>query len=422
MNNKSKLVPNPALYRARWILPISSPPIEDGGVIVRGLSIDEVGRYSEMKTRWPSNAVVDLGDAIILPGLINCHTHLNNSALKDQTPCGGGDMIAWIEAQQKAWNNTAPDVLSAAQTRSWRSLTSLGTIAVANIDHELFNPDNVSTEPLWSLVFYEVRGFNRNRAEKNLKHAEALQAKGAKMVSGVWQRFALSPHGPHSLSPEILVRVAQRCIRRGDVVSMHVAESEEEVGFLYGTDDRFKSALKRWGYWEKDFQIPRCSPVVYLKQLGILTAELMAVHAVHLDDEDINLLASAGSTVCLCPRSNDYIGVGQPRVGDMLRAGIRTCLGSDGPASNDTLSIFDEMAFLRSRHPHVSPADVLRMATLNGAEALRIDSLLGSLEINKVGRFLVYRGDIGNDPVEAITSGIDVTMLEWSGGEIDLRK
>lgn len=97
------------------------------------------------------------------------------------------------------------------------------------------------------------------------------------------------------------------------------------------------------------------------------------------------------------------------------------CLGTDGLASVDTLNLFDEMAFIRSNHPNVAPAEILKMATLNGATSLRMDSLFGSLEMNKVGRFLVYGGDCAGDPYEVLTGGIDMSKLEWAGGELDLR-
>lgn len=413
--------PNPALFRARWVVPVSAPPIEDGGVIVRGLTIEEVGRFSDLRKLMPAQAVVDLGEAVLLPGLVNCHTHLDNAALAGKTPEGGGDMIAWIAAQQGAWTVTSADERRAAWIAAWHSLPSLGTIAVADISCTSFERAVIGPEPLWGLVFYEVRGFGPERAEASFSRAKELRAAGAKAVSGVWYRFATYAHGPHSLHVETLRAVADEAVKRGDPFVIHLAESPEERGFLLGTDDRFAVALKQWGYWEDGFTAPGCSPVQYLKKLGALGPETIAVHNVQLDDADIATFAASGATACLCPRSNDYIGVGQPRVGDFISAGIPLCLGTDGLASAPSLSLFDEMAHLRRRHPGLDPAVVLHMATLGGARALRMDSLAGSLEMNKLGRFLAWRGDCGNDPLDALTAGVDHGDLTWVGGEIDLR-
>jgi aminodeoxyfutalosine deaminase len=421
MNSESQKIPNPALYRARWVLPVESPPIEDGAVIVRGLSIDAVGPYKDLKRNWPDQAVVDLGEAVLLPGLINCHTHLDNAAFAGQTPVGGGDMISWIEAHQRAAAGTGAEERKHAWVEAWHSLPDLGTIAVADITYEPFSKDIVGGEPLWGSVFYEVRGFDRERAGSNHEHARMLRARAAEQVSGVWMRFAVSPHGAHSLHADVLTAVAESCLQRGDVVTMHLAESPEEVEFLRSGGGPFRDALERWGYWDDDWQAPGCSPVQYLKRLGLLRPELMAVHCVQLDDDDIADLAASGATACLCPRSNEQIGVGQPRVTDLLAAGVRCSIGTDGPASVDSLSLFDEMAFLRHRHPEVAPGDVLRMATINAARALRMDAIFGGLAPNKLGRFLVYRGDVGDNSVEAVTSGIDPDKLTWAGGDIDLR-
>lgn len=413
--------PNPALFRARWVLPVSSPPIADGGVIVRGLTIEEVGRFADLRKLMPAQAVVDLGDVVLLPGLVNCHTHLDNSALAGKTLVGGGDMIAWIEAQQAAWFATEEPDRRAAWIAAWHSLPSLGTIAVADISSTPFERAVIGPEPLWGAVFYEVRGFGAQRAAASFARARELRAAGAKAVSGVWFRFAAYAHGPHSLHEDLLRDVADEAKKRGDPFVIHLAESQEERGFLLGSDNRFAEALKKWGYWEDGYRPPGLSPVQYLNTLGVLGPEAIAVHCVQCDDADIATFAASGATACLCPRSNDCIGVGQPRVGEFIAAGIPLCLGTDGLASVASLSLFDEMAHLRRRHPGLAPADVLHMATLGGARALRMDSLVGSLELNKVGRFLAWRGDCGNDSLDAVTAGVDHGDLTWVGGEIDLR-
>ena len=191
--------------------------------------------------------------------------------------------------------------------------------------------------------------------------------------------------------------------------------STEEVAFLTGEGDRFERAIKRWGYWVEGWRPPKLRPVEYFKCLGGLRPGTIAVHCVQLRDHEIAALAESGCSVCLCPRSNDYIGVGLPRIEEMLAAGVEPCLGTDGLGSVGSLSVFDEMAFVRREYPGIDPAAVLRMATLNGALALGFEGDFGALSPGSFGRILVYNGAVEGDPEKALTSGIDHAKLSWVG-------
>jgi cytosine/adenosine deaminase-related metal-dependent hydrolase len=414
--------PNPALFRARWVLPMSAPAIADGAVIIQGLSIQAVGSYQDLRTQLPEQFHFDCGDAVLFPGLINCHTHLDNSIFSYATPRGSGDMVQWVQAHAKATRNADPELRKNVTKAAWQSLVQLGTIAVADIASTPFLPEYVPDAPLWSSIIYEVLGFNKERAEQFYQRALQMQADSQKEFSGVWQRFMLAPHGPHSLNQEILQEITEHNRRRGDLIAIHCAESPQEDSFLRGSDDSFGQMMRDWGFWQEDFQAPGCSSVQYLKQQDILGPDLLAVHCVQVDDADIETLASSKTKICLCPRSNDYIGFGMPPVEKMQAAGLHLCLGTDGLASNDSLSLFDEMAFLQQQMPQLAAADILRWATLGGAEALRIDSALGSLAENKVARFLVYSGSIGDDPYQSLVSSISHEDIHWLGGKIDMRK
>jgi cytosine/adenosine deaminase-related metal-dependent hydrolase len=145
--------------------------------------------------------------------------------------------------------------------------------------------------------------------------------------------------------------------------------------------------------------------VGYLHRLGIFSSRTLAVHCVHLDQQDHSLLQAGQVTVVTCPRSNARLGVGTAPIQKLLSAGIPVALGTDSLASNPDLDLFAEMAALVDAHEGLYPAPVLRMATLNGARALGLDDRLGSIEVGKLAALLVIPlDDPGTKPFDAVCS------------------
>ena len=407
----------PRVYRARRVVPVAGPPIDDGAVAVRNGAIEAVGRFAETAAGYNDGAVSDLGEVVLLPGLVNAHTHLDNSAMRGRAPRGAG-FIPWIEAFLRAKDETPLEIRRRATAAACAGLPALGTIAVGDISPSAFSPPFLASQPLWGQVFIEVTGFGRASGDAGLSKADRVLRQIESEYGGGRFRFAVTPHSLYSTSRIIVRAILGRNADTGRLSSLHLAESPAEVRFLTGESEDFAEAVRRWGYWEDGWEVPRLRPLGYLDKLGGLRPGVVAVHCVQLSGEEIELLTLSGCAVCLCPRSNDYIGVGQPRVADLLAAGVDPCLGTDGLGSVETLSLFDEMAFVRARHPGVEPAALLRMATLYGARALRIDGRVGSLAPGRIGRFLAYSGDAVGDPLEALTSGIDHSRLFWVGGDV----
>ena len=405
--------PKPTLHRARWVLPAVEPPIEGGAVAVREGLIEQVGKFSEIKDDYPSECVNDLGDATLLPGLVNAHAHLDNSAFEGKAPLGEGDFVAWIDALLTAKDETSQEKRREATAVACRLLPRLGTIAVGDISPTAYSPAFLAEEQIRGNVFIEVTGFNKERAESTLLEAEEKLPALEKEPAYNRLRFSVNPHALYSTHESVVKKIFMRNFQERRITSIHLSESVEEVQFLTGESDRFAGAIERWGFTESGWKPPGLTPVRLMDNLGFLRPGVITVHCVSLDDEELELLARSGVSVCLCPRSNDNIGVGQPRIAEMLAVGIEPCLGTDGLGSVQSLSVFDEMAFVRSRHPELKPELLLRMATVNGARALRFDSVLGALKTGLTGRILSYTGDVGREPLEALTSGIDHDKIHW---------
>ncbi|MFN3567855.1 MAG: amidohydrolase family protein, partial [Caldimicrobium sp.] len=171
------------------------------------------------------------------------------------------------------------------------------------------------------------------------------------------------------------------------------AESVEEVEFLLTGGGPLAELLKERGQWNESFNPPRTSSVKYLDSLGLLTDKTLLIHAIHLEEEDFQILAERGTKVCLCPRSNLYTGVGFPNLPKFLKYNITLLIGTDSLASNDRLSIFEEIRTLYSYYPEVSPLALLQMATYSGAKALGFEKY-GSLKEGSFANFIAVKTSI----------------------------
>jgi len=206
-------------------------------------------------------------------------------------------------------------------------------------------------------------------------------------------RVGLSPHSPYTISAEYLHDIFNKCQRQQIPCTTHLSESQAEVDFIGQGEGDLANKLYPFIGWE--YLIPKATglrPAKYLQQRGGMFSGNLLVHGVQLDKSEIDLLAAHNMYLALCPRSNDRLNVGKAPVADLLAAGVKLCLGTDSMASNDNLSIWDELAFAhRWFDGAIDAPTLLRMATQGGAEALGLANTLGSLTVGKVAGFQVLQ-------------------------------
>jgi cytosine/adenosine deaminase-related metal-dependent hydrolase len=183
------------------------------------------------------------------------------------------------------------------------------------------------------------------------------------------------------------------------------------VEFLQSGQGPFRTFLEERGVWDGSFTPPATGPVHYLEGLDLLDHQTLCVHAVHLGDDEIQLLAEKKAKVCLCPGSNRFLGVGRAQPEKMLAAGIRPCLGTDSLASNPQLSLWREMAILAQDHPALPAETIVAMATRYGAEALG-QSRQGHLQKGSCRPFLAVAYG-GNDPFDFLVRDVAPKELSW---------
>jgi cytosine/adenosine deaminase-related metal-dependent hydrolase len=387
-------------YRAAWIVPVSQPPIA-GGIVAtdRGI-ITAVGHYD-------GGAVEELGNVAILPGLVNAHTHLELSWMRGQVP-PSASMPAWaatLMALRRTVSHEPPEPIVDAVAEVRRS----GTCLVGDVTNTFATFEPLLDSELSAMLFRELLGFSVTDPGPVVS---AAAAQIADLTPIAWLRTSIAPHAPYSVSPVLLQAIARWS--HGRPLSIHLGESAQEIQFLAEGSGAWRALLESLGVFDAAWVAPGCGPVEYLERLGMVDANLLAVHGVYFTDAELSRLATAGATVVACPRSNRWTGAGDPPVARFYASGVRVAVGTDSLASVADLNLFAELASLRGLAAAVPAAALLRSATLGGAEALGFASELGSLEPGKRAQLLAVRlpPDVA-DVEEYLVNGIDPSALTW---------
>ncbi|HET9264773.1 MAG TPA: amidohydrolase family protein [Vicinamibacterales bacterium] len=409
----------PVLHRAAWLLPIAGPPIRDGWVLVDRGRIRAVGGPEDPVPQTPQLPVTkgrgtkgpaarDLRETVaILPGLVNAHTHLELSWMRGKVAPAGA-LPVWA-SRLIALRRTVPSESMEPIPEAVRELRAAGTSLIGEVTNTLEAWDALAGSDLSAVVFRELLGFNAADPDNlvRIAHAELDALTPLPRI-----RTAVVPHAPYSVSPALLRAIAGAA---GDgPLSVHLGESREELEFLQVGTGAWRLLLEALGVWTDAWRAPRCWPVEYLDRFGLVDKRLLAVHCVQLSDAELSRLAEAGATVVTCPRSNRWTGAGTPPVERFYASGARVAIGTDSLASVEDLSLFAELAVVRSLAPAVRAARILRSATLDGAEALGFAGELGSIQPGKRAALIAVRipPDV-EDVEEYLLSNVAAKDIRW---------
>ncbi|HIJ90013.1 MAG: amidohydrolase family protein [Desulfobulbaceae bacterium] len=393
------------LYRAPFVVPGNGPVIVDGAVLTEDGLVSAVGSYAELKD--VDARLENYEGHVIVPSLVNCHAHLELSYLAglagdSPTP---GDMTGWIRGLLAARaENHDQDTVHDAALMALARLYGGGCRTVAdigNMSESRLLGEGFKTEVLF---FLELLGLCGKSEESALA-----------TLAGIGGDIRCTPHAPYSTGPALIRALKERARATKSLFSMHVAESAQEIEFLRTGSGPFRDFLVERGVEVEAFIVPGVSAVRYLDSLGVLDEQTLCVHGVHLDDEEISLLAACGSAVCLCPGSNRFMGVGAAPVEKMLAQGIPLVLGTDSLASNPHLSLWREMQLLREDHPNIRPEAVFAMASLNGARLFGIEGKYGTIAPGVSSSLLAVRCQAKDEAelFEFLTSAGTDIHLEW---------
>ena len=368
------------LLRARLILPLSQPLISNGAVLVSGRRIVDVKPWRHFAPELRKNAL-DLGETVLLPGLVNAHCHLDYTDMAGQfaPPRHFTDWLKLLTTSKSQWK-------LADYAESWRNgaamLVRTGTTTVGDIEAvPQLLPEALDSTPLRVFSFLEMIGLTTRRPPETILQEAVEKIISLKKSRGL---AGLSPHAPYTTLPELLRLSAETGHHHRWRLCTHVAESALEFEmFVHARGEMFEW-LKRSGRDVSDCGLG--SPVKHLARHGILGPNLLAVHVNYLARGDALLLGKRKVNVVHCPRSHAYFKHSHFPLARLIRAGANVCLGTDSLASVHAsrrhppeLSMFEEMRALAAREPKLSPRIILRMATLNGARALGLERKIGEL-------------------------------------------
>lgn len=343
--------------------------VADGAVVVDDDgNVLDIGTQADVLPR-ATGAEIARFAGLLMPGLVNAHTHVELSHLRGQVP-GGAGFFPWVMSLLKARAASMDEDAASAADAAADELARAGTVAVGDVSNGLGAVHALARKGIGGIVFHEVYGYDRHRATVRLCDLARERAEVVGAWPGTDLAYAPAPHTLYTTHPDV-VRGAVRAARKEGVrSSIHLGEHPAEREFLeHGTGGvvRFAESI---GASLEGFPVPRRSPVAFADELEILGPDVILVHLTTTTRQELDLVAERRAPVVLCPRSNLMIEVRLPPVADVLAAGILPALGTDSLASNSTLDVLAEAKAIAERYPTVPAATLLAMATAAGADAL----------------------------------------------------
>ncbi len=372
------------VIRSRFIVPIDAPPIENGALAFNDGRITAIGPA----VRVGGGPILDFGDAVILPGFVNAHTHLELSLLAGIVP-PSSDFTDWLRrlfTARRERLSGEDDIRCSVRVGVDDSLRA-GVTTVGDITATpSWTREVLASSPIRAVSFGEVIaiGVLRGSLPRRLDAACHPEFAGDRM------RIAVSPHAPYTVEPDGFRACARKADEIGISLCIHLAETRAEDAFTRDGAGPLAEHLRNLDIWDEDIPISGCSPVELTERTGLLSKRTLLAHANYVTDAEIFAIARSGASVAYCPRTHDAFGHEPHRFPDMLRAGINVCVGTDSLASNPNLSVLDELRFFHLRCPDLPPEKLLDLGTLCGARALGLERDIGSLTVGKFADLTVW--------------------------------
>lgn len=393
--------PRPVIFAADLVLPVSSPPIRDGALLVENGRIAAVGPLSEVGRETPGIEVRRFPRHTIIPGAVNAHAHLG---FRRGDEPEGGSFSRWMTElisrlpEKAAWT---PE----AARNSAREAIEAGTTFMA--ESSLYGEclPQLAESGLAGTVYAEFLPFELGTPEEAV---DFIEEKVRSLREGLPSRVGVetSVHAPYTVDPKSARLAAQKVREREGRLATHLSESPEEYEFISKGTGFLADIFERFA--QVDWDGKGDSPVRYAESIGLLWPGAIAAHlATGVSEEDIEILARTGVAAAHCPRSNEYLGCGVSPVPEMLGRGIRVGMGTDGLWSSPSMNLFEETLFAVRLHGFDGETG-LKLATLFGARALDVEGETGSLERGKYADFAMVEAMPGGSGVSPETEVLEV--------------
>ncbi len=348
--------------------------IENGAIAIHDSRIVDIGTYAAVRRRNNSE-VRDLGEAVIMPGLVNAHTHLELTHHQDLIH-RTSRFTDWLSQLIRNHKSDPEWIDSAVKSGVEMSLAS-GATTVGDIHGFGKSAHTHKNSPVRTVVFFETTGFSPERTQIGVDRIDEF-LESSPQADALFLP-AVSPHAPYSTSAVLYRHCLELVQTRDLLICTHLAETKDEIEFLASGTGAFANLLNAFGISMKGWTPPRCSPVRYLKETGILACRPLLAHCNYLSDADIQSLAESGASVAFCPRAHHYFHHTSHPIFRLIKAGVNVVIGTDSLASNWSLSMLDELKYLAKTQDSLSPETIFDLVTINGARALSLNRV-GKLE------------------------------------------
>jgi 5-methylthioadenosine/S-adenosylhomocysteine deaminase len=405
------------IYSARWVVPVPAAPIENGAVAVEGQRVAGVGPHAEIVERFPESRVESFGEAIILPGLVNLHTHLELTAMRSYLENEETDFFAWLRKLTVARHElmTADDIRVSATWGACEAVRAGITCVGDASDAGMMSMLALRDVGLRGVVYQESFGPDARLAQENFEKLKA-KVEQLRTVESELLRAGVSPHAPYTVCGPQLELIADFARAEGLPLMMHAAEPAAEEMFVREGCGAFAEGLARRAI---EWKAPGVSTIQYLQQVGVLHVKPLLAHCIRVDDRDIETLRETETKVAHCPKSNAKLGHGRAPFARFLEAGVAVGFGSDSVASNNTCDILEEARFAtlmaRAGGGFIPAADALRVATFGRGLSEGALADLAIVSLTGVHQLPSY------DPIATLifaSSGRDVILTVVAGREV----
>lgn len=397
------------ILAAAWIAPMSSPIFRDGAIAIAEGKIVAVGDAGKIRSEYPGAEMTDLGDSILLPGLINPHTHLE---LSDCTPGGSSadSFTDWILTMRQ--RSGAGDFAAATRAGIAQCLR-FGITTVGDITQQIqITRPILAASPLRAISFGEVLGL----AKRRFRFDELLPQAIDREYETDRMKIGLSPHAPYTVDLDGYKQCMEIAKTRAIPIATHLAENPGESSFLTDHAGPFRDLWNTLGSWVDPVPTHRGSPIEMANIIGLLELPTVLAHVNYCTDEEMNLLAAGSASVIYCPRTHAYFKHPPHRWREMLDRGINVAIGTDSCASSPDLNLVADLRLLRTLALDLPAEQILQFATTRAARALSMENQIGSLAPGKEADLISFRA-IGDDPLEAILQSNEVPTSVWIGGQ-----
>ncbi len=422
------------ILSAKYIFPVTSEPLRDGAILVKGDKIADIGELEALRLRYPDEEVTDFGLAALMPGFVDLHTRLEKSVLRGIV--ADQPYAQWIlSIIERSTHLEASDWYDSAILGGLDALSS-GITTVSDITSTGASLEAVESLGMRGVIYREVGAMDKMRIPHAM-HAAAVDIdKWRSSVDPARVSVGVAPASIYANHPEVFRLTSQLAIKEELPVAIRLAGSREEYNFvMYGSSmfavDNMDEEAR--GYVEIPPWLPfGVTPVRYALNWGAFDApSVLVVYAVHVTDEDINKLREHDAAICTCPRANAMLGMGMAPLPEYLKGGFRMGLGTDSPAATDSTDMFSEMRVgllmnrARGTRKFLDSKTMLELATIGGARALKMDDRIGSLEVGKLADIVAVDLSSSNQSIElnpiaavvntCFTSDVLMTMV---GGKV----